>query len=776
MAELISKIFDEIKDSLKKEDYERVELLLNNLDGINLPYAANKLYTNFVSKSKPKETSYKNIPIIKNGLLSTHDRKETIPGISIVSCCMNRNENLVKACETWLKLNVDEIIIVDWNSTVPVSISLKNLLDDNRIKILRVENEDKWILTYGFNIGLRFSSYETVYKIDADIEVSKDFLSLNKFDKNHFIRGSWKEALKYKKDNQIYVNGSFGCHKKHLLEVGFYNEFIRTYGWDDSDLYERLSVDCGLGQKYLHLNSILHMEQKPEDRIINQDVLNSLFLDKIEPTEFNNQKNKCLVRLQDYWDKNLLQDYQVSHSKNNTWSLKRVTKDIEIENYIIADSNIYSSLLWLKNNKNSWFSQVTDTKLLAKVFYTEYKKNIPCIVTAKTLALENNNLHIFSHPISYLLEYINNISNKENYCNEVQIVFILSEQHLYEKFEINNCKIIVRSECMRSFSEILELRNNILKNKNKEILNIDLLQIKSTSNKEIVNKLNSTSLLNKKKLYIDAQHGLGNRLRAIASAANIANKTERELVVVWEPDHHCECGFLDLFDYEGLVIENSFLEKAKENNWDIYNYMEAELDSDKDKELAIGTNNIYVRSAYALNSSLTDWEGENNFIKKLKPVKKVAEIVNSFDVSGAIAVHVRMEAGKGLDDNTYDSVENWTQEGHNSLHFWREKSHYSHFIKRIDELVAKNPTKKIFLATDMPETYKIFQRYYGNKLVFLKRNIYDRSKEQIIYGLIDAILLSRCESMLGSTWSSFSELAIRLSETFYSIEMSGRDF
>ena len=83
---------------------------------------------------------------------------------------------------------------------------------------------------------------------------------------------------------------------------------------------------------------------------------------------------------------------------------------------------------------------------------------------------------------------------------------------------------------------------------------------------------------------------------------------------------------------------------------------------------------------------------------------------------------------------------------------------------------------KLFVATDLQETYDIFEKYYGDRLVYLKRNVFDRSKEQIIYALADVLLLSKCKKLLGSTWSSFSEAAMRLSNTYSEIEMSGKDF
>ena len=56
------------------------------------------------------------------------------------------------------------------------------------------------------------------------------------------------------------------------------------------------------------------------------------------------------------------------------------------------------------------------------------------------------------------------------------------------------------------------------------------------------------------------------------------------------------------------------------------------------------------------------------------------------------------------------------------------------------------------------------------------RSLFDRSKEQLYYALADAILLSRAPRLLGSTWSSFSELAMRLAPQKMVVEMSGTDF
>lgn len=280
-----------------------------------------------------------------------------------------------------------------------------------------------------------------------------------------------------------------------------------------------------------------------------------------------------------------------------------------------------------------------------------------------------------------------------------------------------------------------------------------------------------------RKVYIDAQHGLGNRLRAIASAASIAASEKRELVIVWEPDFHCECTFNDLFDYSDTVLGKSLISEIEGDSVDIYNYMEIEEGAIKDQPVVIdASKDLYFRSAYILNSPLSNLEVENNFLRNLTLSEGVRELVRSINIDNHIAVHIRMEGSRGTDNKVYDSIENWTKEGHDKINYWREKSHYSNFVKRIDEMIDHDVNLKIFLAADQPETYEVFDQYYGSRVTYLERDLFDRSKDQIKYALADVVLLSRCRYLLGSYWSSFTELAQRLSCTFEYAEMSGKDF
>ena len=62
---------------------------------------------------------------------------------TIVTGCKDREEHLYNSLSKWVELpNVSEIIIVDWSNKKPLQ---DLLLYDERIKIVRVENETQWV-------------------------------------------------------------------------------------------------------------------------------------------------------------------------------------------------------------------------------------------------------------------------------------------------------------------------------------------------------------------------------------------------------------------------------------------------------------------------------------------------------------------------------------------------------------------------------------------------------------------------------------------------------
>ncbi|MCK6425609.1 MAG: glycosyltransferase [Burkholderiaceae bacterium] len=253
------------------------------------------------------------------------DRAEPRPGISLVGACMNREANLLKVLPSWLASGADEIIVVDWSSREPLWPQLAHI-EDPRLKVVRIDDEPRWILTHAFNVGLRLASHEVVFKLDADIALAPDFLARNRFGPGEFVRGFWKAAVDAGAPDQRYVNGSFGAFKSDLRAVGYYNERILTYGWDDSDLYARLSGSLGRAGRLLAPNSLTHLPQEEALRLENQSVARALVLGRFSPAEHENLVNKYGELTSLEWAAyHAAQDYRLQVLSPRRWQGERLT-------------------------------------------------------------------------------------------------------------------------------------------------------------------------------------------------------------------------------------------------------------------------------------------------------------------------------------------------------------------------------------------------------------------------------------------------------------------
>lgn len=700
---------------------------------------------------------------------------------------MNRTENLLKALPTWLALPaVDEIVIVDWCSREPVESTLAAAgLADPRIRIARAVDEPRWILSFAFNLGFRLARHERILKLDADITLKPEFFERNALQEGTFIAGDWQVAEK----GQEHINGFFYIRQRDLLEVKGFNEYITTYGWDDDDLYTRLQ-QSGLKRVCVDTKSIYHIPHDDAQRLGGLDKQPENALAQLHnDTLFKIRTNRFLATMMPAWNRDrLFAPFEVQEQIGQVTTVRRLVAELPhvVSPDIRRDAESYAATELVSWRLGPQVYHVPKLRLMALLGLKRLEQ-----ITTVDIALSSAD----AVPVAALRPQLVAVELASDDDSEIDAVMaFLAGQLDAEKVAVAvvGGTAAARAQALaaahgRAFDPGVALDLAALQQLTPEAL----VRIVDEANEApgLYLRLDAATAaaarsavptapavhVRRPRLYVDAQHGLGNRLRAYGSGAAIARATGRELVLLWTPDHHCECRFDDLFESDVAVIES--LDEALGSNVRRFTYMELEPGACKDQPIDLDTpDDVLVRSAYVINHPASTWAVENAELRALRPQRHVMELVASVNLTGCIGAHVRMEAGKGLDHNSYDASANWSQESHDQIHYWRGKSHYSAFLRRIDALFAEQPRRNLFLATDLPENYEIFKQTYGDRLRYLPRRVYDRSREQIIYALADAILLSRCELLLGSTWSSFSELAMRLSTRFEKIEMSGKDF
>jgi Xyloglucan fucosyltransferase. len=168
---------------------------------------------------------------------------------------------------------------------------------------------------------------------------------------------------------------------------------------------------------------------------------------------------------------------------------------------------------------------------------------------------------------------------------------------------------------------------------------------------------------------------------------------------------------------------------------------------------------IYIISSNVLSNKHTNWLKESELLKKvLKPVPIIeTEIKKYGSMRNHVGIHIRM----GQQNSLHDSTEGWVEPCKKSWKKWRENSHVSIFIRKVEEILHKTPNQKFFLAADTKHSYDMFLNRFEN-IRYVPRKLFDRSAEQVKYALIDIFLLSQTDYLLGSNWSTFTEIAQKL--------------
>jgi glycosyltransferase involved in cell wall biosynthesis len=793
--------FSECIDSIRQGEVEAAKRALDIVSREDLPRSAFRLFQELCLLADHSPVDARSKSQLVAGELVPDWFSEEQGGVSLVTCAMNRTENLIKALPTWLACDeISEIVIVDWSSSARVSDALSAAgFDDERIMIIEVVGEPRWILSYAFNLGFRFASGSYVLKTDADIQVKPDFFHKNVLRAGQFIAGDWRSAP----SGQEHINGFFFISRADLRRVKGFNEFIVTYGWDDDDIYARFIGD-GLERRGVNTESIWHIPHSDSLRISDSDVpIKNAWNDFRSRPAHKIRSNRWLAFVAPPWtgDRNFT-DFEIVEVHDRLVSVRRLAQGAReaLHEDIRSDADYYAALemlSWRLGASVFTYSREVVTRVL-KTRSMQTLSFLDFEIEAQNVALCKD----YKPRLIFLLDYkseqldtarrwIEIVKEALGYDDDVAVVMSGGiEQNLtsinltgYVQLVLHEQTSIWRQETV---PESLQSARDLLANGRYLIVTLSSdgppswlsshkLSLgerpEEERNREWFKSLNPKP----RRLYVDVQHGLGNRLRALGSAAAIAQQTKRELVVIWTPDHHCDCHIHDVLDYKGKVFKSAA--ECGVEDADYYTYMELEDGAFKGKQVRLDTDrDVFIRTAYVINSEYSSWESENIALRSIQPSEAVNKLVQGVQSSGALGVHIRMEGAKGSEGNSYDSDVNWTPESHNEIRKWRGESHYNRFMKRIDAMILADPGLKIFLAADLAEVYSVFSEYYTDRVSFLPRTVFDRSVTQIQHALADAILLSKCSYLLGSTWSSFSELAQRLSISLQGVELSGVDF
>lgn len=262
--------------------------------------------------------------------------------------------------------------------------------------------------------------------------------------------------------------------------------------------------------------------------------------------------------------------------------------------------------------------------------------------------------------------------------------------------------------------------------------------------------------------------GLANRIRTIASALTLAKQTGHELRVVWFKDKGLNCRFDQLFCHPAETVPH--VEVREATRMDLFRYDRPRrrnlrfprlmqqflfdeclyelqipelMDKNFDFELWArvwlpGGKHLYVASY----SAFYPYQPEvlKNFFVPTEAIRRRADEVTSGFDGHTIGVHIRRT------DNAQSIA----------------LSPLSLFIGQIEREIAADPSANFYVASDSPEDKQALCQRFGDRIRTHRFSAERHRAEGIQDALAEMLVLSATKKIIGSCWSSFSEIAAGL--------------
>ena len=196
--------------------------------------------------------------------------------VFVIASCYNRLPSLQSCLPTWLALpEVTNVLIIDWASDKAIHHSLDATIaaNDGRLRVVRLEHPSPFTLPTSVNLGLHFFPLDRpslLLKVDCDTLLLPGFIEHHPMTEDVYYAGDWRVA---RSENELHLNGVLFIHTQTFLAVNGYDERLQSYGYDDSNLHERLATR-GLKQLPMRYDFIEHQWHDDSVRTLS-DAINS---------------------------------------------------------------------------------------------------------------------------------------------------------------------------------------------------------------------------------------------------------------------------------------------------------------------------------------------------------------------------------------------------------------------------------------------------------------------------------------------------------------------
>lgn len=242
--------------------------------------------------------------------------------------------------------------------------------------------------------------------------------------------------------------------------------------------------------------------------------------------------------------------------------------------------------------------------------------------------------------------------------------------------------------------------------------------------------------------------GLCNRMRAIASALELARKKQTKLLVMWQCNADLNAPFESLFKpIKDIKVIN--YKKSKDIRRIFLRRTSRTRICDKDI--------IENRAGGELTES---------FYKTLKLPAYIKTYVQFYNVENSFEMFLPSDViDSKIKGITSDFTKNMV-----GVHIRRtdqkksiEYSKTENFIALMKKELSLNSNTCFYLATDDMKEEEILRKEFPGRILSNSNRVLERdSKDGMYDAVVDLYCLASCKKIIGSYWSSFSEIAAAL--------------
>lgn len=258
-----------------------------------------------------------------------------------------------------------------------------------------------------------------------------------------------------------------------------------------------------------------------------------------------------------------------------------------------------------------------------------------------------------------------------------------------------------------------------------------------------------------KRFVVVPQGGLGNRMRVIRSAYELARSGYADVRVAFAPNNECHCRFEDVFGEINPPLPNFRIVSSKwidtppsRRNlhlpgaaralfYDLQLNGFASSHRDKIMTLSARARKVYIATCYEFFDTKLEM---SSLFTPSAVVKTAVEAATRRFEGRVVGFHIRAT------DNAPAL----------------KQSPYALFEQTARKELETCPETVFFLATDNPEVKHRFLAAFGKRVVTSDSELSRSSVGGMIAAAADMFALSHCNVIYGSHYSSFSEIAAEL--------------